>query len=151
MHASVPSQKKRKYSYPNQVQSTSWTKKQKHKNKRTVFATVCANSSKLNFPSPSWSASMIVLSTICWSCWSWIKRRVALAMMNGISLICLVRACWKYRPLGYSPPSFWALGITLHSKCNHLDQHHTLWKRLQWKTQKWDKLNMLNIRDRRTF
>jgi hypothetical protein len=35
---------------------------------RTVFATVCANSSKLSFPSPSLSASMMVLSTICCSC-----------------------------------------------------------------------------------
>lgn len=38
--------------------------------RRTVLATVWANSSKFNFPSPSWSASMMVLSTICCSCWS---------------------------------------------------------------------------------
>ena len=35
---------------------------------RTVFDTIALNSSKLSFPSPSLSASMIVLSTICCNC-----------------------------------------------------------------------------------
>jgi hypothetical protein len=37
---------------------------------RTVFETMSANSSNESLPSPSRSASMIVLSTICCSCWS---------------------------------------------------------------------------------
>lgn len=37
----------------------------------TVFETIMANSSKLSLPSPSLSASMIVLSTICCSWWSY--------------------------------------------------------------------------------
>jgi hypothetical protein len=36
----------------------------------SVFDTMSANSSNDSLPSPSRSASMIVLSTICWSCWS---------------------------------------------------------------------------------
>lgn len=35
---------------------------------RTVLATIMENSSKLSLPSPSLSASIIVLSTISWSC-----------------------------------------------------------------------------------
>jgi hypothetical protein len=42
----------------------------------TVFDTICANSSKLSFPSRSRSPSMIVLSTICCSCWSCSKTRL---------------------------------------------------------------------------
>lgn len=41
----------------------------------TVFDTICANSSKLSFPSRSRSPSMIVLSTICCSCWSCFKKQ----------------------------------------------------------------------------
>lgn len=40
----------------------------------TVFDTIWANSSKLSFPSRSRSPSMIVLSTICCSCWSCFKE-----------------------------------------------------------------------------
>ena len=36
----------------------------------SVLATIAANSSNDSLPSPSLSASMIVLSTICCSCWS---------------------------------------------------------------------------------
>lgn len=43
----------------------------------TVFDTICANSSKLSFPSRSRSPSMIVLSTICCSCWSCFKDKIS--------------------------------------------------------------------------
>jgi len=89
----------------------------------TVFDTIWANSSKLSLPSRSWSPSMIVLSTICWSCWS--------CSTNDVIIRCSkhtwMNAC---RPWDYSPPSFSARETALHWKWNHLDPHHKPWMRL---------------------
>lgn len=45
-----------------------WCRSAKGGYAHTVLATIIVNSSKLSLPSPSLSASMIVLSTISWSC-----------------------------------------------------------------------------------
>lgn len=93
--------------------------------KRTVLATVWANSSKFNFPSPSWSASMIVLSTICCSCWS--------CDQTGE---CNRGDYARFIPSNCCLPSSSAPKRALHWRWIHLDRHRTRWRRLKFERTK---------------